>query len=58
MYSPKIVESFIPYLYRESKRRGLKMTVLVNRFLAKEVNKIKRQEKKGGDLYEQDTRNA
>jgi hypothetical protein len=30
MYSPKISEHFIPYLYREAKTQGIPMTKLVN----------------------------
>lgn len=54
MYSPKIKEALIPNLYREAKRRGIKMTVLVNRILAKEAAKFK----EGGELHEQDSRNT
>ena len=54
MYSPKIREALIPAYYREAKRRGVKMTVLVNRILAKEAAKFK----KGGEELGQDKANA
>jgi len=54
MYSPKIKEALVPNLYREAKRQGVRMTVLVNRILAKEIAKFK----KGGEELEQNTRDA
>jgi hypothetical protein len=47
MYSPKIAEELIPHLYRWAKSDGVKMTVLVNRMIEKEVKKYL----KGGDKY-------
>lgn len=49
MYSPKISKALIPHLYRWGKKKGLPMTVLVNRIIAKEIQKQKR---KGGELYD------
>lgn len=49
MYSPKVQEVLIPILYRWGKKKGVPMTVLVNRIIAKE---IKKQKRKGGELYE------
>jgi len=49
MYSPKVSEALIPHLYHWGKKKGLPMTVLVNRIIAKEIQKQKR---KGGELYE------
>jgi hypothetical protein len=48
MYSPKISEALVPHLYHLGKKRGVKMTVLVNQIIAREIQK---QKKKGGDLY-------
>jgi hypothetical protein len=45
MYSPKISEELIPHLYRWAKSDGVKMTVLINRIIEKEVEKYL----KGGD---------
>ena len=47
MYSPKISEELIPHLYRWAKSDGVKMTVLINRIIEKEVKKYL----KGGDRY-------
>jgi len=47
MYSPKIAEELIPHLYRWAKSDEVKMTVLVNRIIKKEVKKYL----KGGDKY-------
>ena len=33
MYSPKIDETLIPFLYRWAKRKGIPMTELVNRII-------------------------
>jgi len=55
MYSPKINSSLIGTLYHWGKKQGLPMTTLVNRIIEKE---IKKQKRKGGELYEQNTGNA
>lgn len=56
MYSPKISPVLIPHLYRLGKKKGLPITTIVNRIIA---NEIKKQKRKGGDLYErQDKRDA
>ena len=47
MYSPKVREELIPHLYRWAKSDGVKMTVLVNRIVEKEVKKYL----KGGDKH-------
>ena len=44
MYSPKISEELIPYLYRWAKSDGVKMTVLVNRIIKNEIGKNQRKE--------------
>lgn len=44
MYSPKIAEELIPYLYRWAKSDGVKMTALVNRILKYEIDKNQRKE--------------
>jgi hypothetical protein len=46
MYSPKISEAFIPTLYRMAKEQGVRMTVLVNRIIGKEIRKHKKKEVK------------
>lgn len=47
MYSPKISEVLIAHLYRRAKSEGVRMTVLVNRILAREIETWK-----GGDQDE------
>jgi hypothetical protein len=47
MYSPKISEELIPHLYRWAKSDGVKMTVLINRMIEKEVKKYL----EGGDKH-------
>jgi hypothetical protein len=44
MYSPKISEEFVPYLYRWAKNDGVKMTVLVNQIIKNEIEKNQRKE--------------
>ena len=46
MYSPKISPVLVPGLYKIAKVQGIAMTTLVNRILAKEIQKLK---KKGGE---------
>jgi hypothetical protein len=40
MYSPKIREDFIPRIYREAKKAGVKMTVWVNAVIELALRKI------------------
>jgi hypothetical protein len=46
MYSPKISEELIPYLYRWAKSDGVKMTALVNRIIKNEIEKNQRNEER------------
>ena len=55
MYSPKISEEFIPYLYQWAKSEGVSMTALVNRMIKNEVENNQRKEKTSND--ENDKRN-
>ena len=55
MYSPKISEEFIPYLYQWAKSEGVSMTALVNRMIKNEIENNQREEKKSND--EKDKRN-
>ena len=55
MYSPKISEEVIPYLYQWAKSEGVSMTALVNRMIKNEVENNQRKEKKSND--EKDKRN-
>ena len=55
MYSPKISEEFIPYLYQWAKSEGVSMTALVNRMIKNEVENNQRKEKTNND--EKDKRN-
>jgi len=41
MYSPKIKEELIPYLYRLAKHNGVPMTKLVNGFLEQLISQFK-----------------
>lgn len=41
MYSPKINEEFIPYLYKEAKKKGSPMTKLVNDVVENYLLKVK-----------------
>jgi hypothetical protein len=45
MYSPKISEEFIPYLYQWAKSEGVSMTALVNRMIKNEIENNQRKEK-------------
>ena len=54
MYSPKISEEFIPYLYQWAKGEGVSMTVLVNRIIK---NEIEKNQKKERTYDEKDKRN-
>ena len=55
MYSPKISEEFIPYLYQWAKSEGVSMTALVNRMIKNEIENNQRKEKTIND--EKDKRN-
>ena len=44
MYSPKIAEEFVPYLYKWAKSEGVKMTALVNRIIKNEIENNQRKE--------------
>ena len=54
MYSPKIAEEFIPYLYQWAKSEGVSMTALVNRIIK---NEIEKNQKKERTYDEKDKRN-
>jgi hypothetical protein len=54
MYSPKISEEFIPYLYQWAKSEGVSMTALVNRIIK---NEIEKNQKKERTYDEKDKRN-
>jgi hypothetical protein len=55
MYSPKISEEFVPYLYRWAKNDGIKMTVLVNQIIKNEIEKNKRKEQSHEHEDQRDT---
>ena len=54
MYSPKISEEVIPYLYQWAKSEGVSMTSLVNRIIK---NEIEKNQKKERTYDEKDKRN-
>lgn len=54
MYSPKISEDVIPYLYQWAKSEGVSMTALVNRIIK---NEIEKNQKKERTYDEKDKRN-
>ncbi len=54
MYSPKISEEVIPYLYQWAKSEGVSMTALVNRIIK---NEIEKNQKKERTYDEKDKRN-
>ena len=39
MYSPKISEDLIPYLYKKSKEKKIPMTALIDKILRKSLKK-------------------
>jgi len=39
MYSPKISEELIPYLYREAKEEKIPMTNLINKIIKKHIGR-------------------
>jgi len=41
VYSPKIREELIPYLYRLARHQGIPMTKLVNRFIDQLISQFK-----------------
>ena len=49
MYSPKISEEFIPYLYKEAKEKKIPMTELVNNIIKKSIKKGERNGFKNGN---------
>ena len=54
MYSPKIAEEFVPYLYNWAKSEKVTMTALVNRIIK---NEIEKNQKKERTYDEKDKRN-
>lgn len=48
MYSPKISEALIPYLYRWAKSEGVPMTKLVDRILTQEIHNRQEKEEDNG----------
>ena len=46
MYSPKISEDMIPYLYREAKEQKVSMTRVVDQIVRKHVKKYQKKCKK------------
>ena len=42
MYSPKIREAYIHIIYRLAKRKGMRMTTLVNEIIGAELKKARR----------------
>jgi len=46
MYSPKVKEEFIPYLYKEAKRKHKPMTQIVNSIIKKHVEREAKNMKK------------
>jgi len=52
MYSPKISEEFVPYLYRWAKSEGVKMTTLVNRIIKKEIENNENERKETNHEHE------
>ena len=55
MYSPKISEEFIPYLYQWAKSEGVTMTALVNRMIKNEIENNQRKEKSNERQSQRDT---
>jgi hypothetical protein len=55
MYSPKIAEEFVPYLYNWAKSEKVTMTALVNRIIKNEIENNQRKEK---SHEQQDQRNT
>jgi hypothetical protein len=54
MYSPKIAEEFVPYLYNWAKSEKVTMTALVNRIIKNEIENNQRKEQSND---KQDKRN-
>jgi hypothetical protein len=44
MYSPKVSEELIPYLYREAKEEKIPMTELINRIIKKHFKRRMKNE--------------
>ena len=55
MYSPKIEEEFIPYLYQWAKNERLSMVALVNRIIKQGIEDNQRKER---SYEQQDQRDA
>jgi hypothetical protein len=45
MYSPKIKEKLIPYLYQESKKQNVPMTKYVNKIIENHLSDIRKEYK-------------
>ena len=55
MYSPKIAEEFVPYLYNWAKSEKVTMTALVNRIIKNEIEKNQRKEQSYEQQGQRDT---
>jgi len=55
MYSPKIAEEFVPYLYNWAKSEKVTMTALVNRIIKNEIEKNQRKEQSYEQQDQRDT---
>ena len=55
MYSPKIAEEFVPYLYSWAKSEKVTMTALVNRIIKNEIEKNQRKEQSHDEQDQRDT---
>lgn len=44
MYQPKIREHLIPRLYRQTKARGMPMTVLLSQLVAEALERMEKEE--------------
>jgi len=47
MYSPKISEKLIPYLYRKAKEKKIPMTAIVNGIIQKSIKEENRNDDNG-----------
>ena len=55
MYSPKIAEEFVPYLYNWAKSEKVTMTALVNRIIKNEIENNQRKEQSHEQQDKRDT---
>ena len=55
MYSPKIAEEFVPYLYNWAKSEKVTMTALVNRIIKNEIENNQRKEQNHEQQDQRDT---